>query len=171
MYEILSTILKYFFTVIIYAFIYSIIRLIYLDIHSMSVKLGGNKGEYPYLKLLNRREDIPFKVDEIYSLKGNKTFGRSNGNDYIIKDPFLSSEHAEFSFRDGKVYLKDKGSTNGTYINSIRIGREEQLIKNGDRVTVGNLTFILVEPTNSNINTHTNTNNYTNTPSSDGSEF
>lgn len=170
MFEIFSTILKYFFAVIIYAFIYSIIRLIYLDIRSMSVKMNSTSSDYPYLKLLNRREELPYKVDEIYFLEGIKTLGRSKDNDYTIKDPFLSGEHVEFSNIDDNIYISDKGSTNGTFVNSKRIGIEKVLLNNGDKVTVGNLSFILVVPPNSNSDaSNNNTDNSENSPP-DGSD-
>lgn len=146
MFEILSTILKYVFTFIIYAFIYSIMRLVYLDIRSMSARAEGLSGKLPYLKLLNRREDLLFKVDEFYSLEGSKTLGRSNNNDYIIRDPFLSSEHAEFIVNEGVVYIIDKGSKNGTFVNEQRIDKKEFALSNGDRITVGQLSFVLVIP-------------------------
>jgi len=145
MFETLSTILKYIFAIIIYIFIYSIIRLIYLDIRSMSAKAVSTSGKHPYLKLLNIREELPFKVEEIYVLDGNKTIGRSNNNEFVIKDPFLSGEHAEFLLRDGMVYVKDRGSKNGTFVNNERIGISEVCINNGDRIQVGSLSFILVK--------------------------
>jgi hypothetical protein len=145
MFETLSTILKYAFAIIVYIFIYSIIRLIYLDIRSMSVKAVSPVGKHPYLKLLNIREELPFKVDEIYILDSSKTIGRSNNNEFIIKDPFLSNEHAEFLLKDGMIYVKDRGSKNGTFVNNERIGSGEVRINNGDRVQVGSLSFILVK--------------------------
>jgi len=145
MFETLSTILKYVFATIIYIFIYSIIRLIYLDIRSMSAKAVSPSGKHPYLKLLNIREDLPFKVDEIYILDGGKTIGRSNDNNIVIKDPFLSSEHAELLLKDGMIYVKDRGSKNGTFVNNERIGSDEVCINNGDRIQVGSLSFILVK--------------------------
>jgi len=145
MFETLSTILKYVFAAIIYIFIYSIIRLIYLDIRSMSAKAVSPSGKHPYLKLLNIREDLPFKVEEIYILDGSKTIGRSNDNEIIIKDPFLSGEHAVFTLKDDMIYVKDRDSKNGTFVNNERIGGDEVCINNGDRIQVGSLSFILVK--------------------------
>ena len=35
----------------------------------------------------------------------------------------LSKSHAAFSFQDGKFYLKDTGSCNGTFLNNLRLSR------------------------------------------------
>lgn len=145
MYEIISTISKYVFTVIIYIFIYTIIRLIYLDIRSMNRRAGISDRKHPYLKLLNRRDDLNFKVDESYVLNGSKTLGRSNKNDFAINDPYLSGSHAEFIAENGLFYLKDNGSTNGTFLNNARVGRDIVSLNNGDKIQVGQLTFIFVQ--------------------------
>ncbi len=145
MYEIISTIMKYVFTVVIYIFIYTIIRLIYLDIKSMNRRAGLTDKRYPYLKLLNRRDELDFKVDESYVLNGNKTIGRLNKNDIVIKDPYLSGSHAEFILEDGIYYIKDLGSKNGSYVNNVRIGSDAVPLDNGDKIQMGQLTFIFVQ--------------------------
>lgn len=58
MFGVLSTLLKYIFITIIYLFIYSIIRLIYLDIRSVSAQRTGLNKDVPYLKLINRKESL-----------------------------------------------------------------------------------------------------------------
>ena len=50
-YDILSTVLKYIFVLIIYRFILNIVRMIYLDIHSISSK---DVLEGAFLRLINR---------------------------------------------------------------------------------------------------------------------
>ena len=61
MYNILAILFKYIFIVIIYLFIFSIIRLIYLDIRGME---GISSDEKVYLKLINRKDSLPFKIKE-----------------------------------------------------------------------------------------------------------
>ncbi len=48
----------------------------------------------------------------------------------------VSSKHAVISYRDGNFYIRDLGSTNGTYLNGIRLDRE-MLINDGDTITFG----------------------------------
>ena len=62
-YDILSTVLKYIFVLIIYRFILNIVRMIYLDIHSISSK---DVLEGAFLRLINRKEEFDFQIKDIY---------------------------------------------------------------------------------------------------------
>src|SRR5919107_4255880 len=44
------------------------------------------------------------------------TFGRSDGADIRVDDPFASSAHARIFSRDGFMFLEEMGPTNGTYL-------------------------------------------------------
>jgi pSer/pThr/pTyr-binding forkhead associated (FHA) protein len=44
----------------------------------------------------------------------------------IVYDSFVSKRHAEITFRDGAYMIKDLGSTNGTLVNSMELGRGEE---------------------------------------------
>ena len=65
MFNIISLIFKYIFIFIIYVFILSIIRLIYLDIKGI-YPVAVNNGSI--FKIINRKETLPFKVKEYYPL-------------------------------------------------------------------------------------------------------
>jgi pSer/pThr/pTyr-binding forkhead associated (FHA) protein len=56
--------------------------------------------------------------------------------------PAVSKQHCALSARDGKVYLRDCGSTNGTFLNDEQIAGERE-VKTGDRLRVGPLEFDL----------------------------
>jgi len=65
------------------------------------------------------------------------TVGRSD--DCVVAldaDEFASSHHARFEPRRDGVWIEDIGSTNGTYLNGIRISRPRKLSP-GDVVRVG----------------------------------
>ncbi|MBF7095729.1 FHA domain-containing protein [Alkalibacter mobilis] len=145
MFEILASFLKYVFIIIIYYFIYGIIRLIYLDISTTTHTGRSLSSKDPYLKLINRRESLNFKVEESYFLDSTKTIGRSNKNQIIIKDPFLSSEHAEFVFKNNYWYVFDLGSKNGVYVNNLKVEDIGQSLNDGDTIHLGQLDFIFVD--------------------------
>ena len=65
--------------------------------------------------------------------------GRNQDNDIVIQnDPFVSRYHCELISDDqGNCFLQDLNSTNGTYINGIRVNIKT-LLHSGDRVSVGN---------------------------------
>ena len=64
------------------------------------------------------------------------TFGRSDGADIRVDDPFASSAHARVFERGGFVYLEDMGSTNGTYLNGRQLKTAERL-KPADTIRIG----------------------------------
>jgi len=65
------------------------------------------------------------------------TVGRGRNNDIALpQDDFASSRHARFEPRRDGVYVEDIGSTNGTFVNGIRLTRDRRLIP-GDVVRVG----------------------------------
>jgi pSer/pThr/pTyr-binding forkhead associated (FHA) protein len=65
------------------------------------------------------------------------TIGRSPQNVVSIDgDEFASARHARVEPRRDGVWVSDLGSTNGTYVNGIRIDRPRKLV-NGDVVRAG----------------------------------
>lgn len=63
------------------------------------------------------------------------TVGRTRENLLTISDPAISRHHAEFIRLGDDVLLRDLGSTNGSFINGVRIS--EQLLNDGDVVRFG----------------------------------
>jgi len=146
LFEMISSLLKYIFVTVIYLFIFGIIRLIYLDIGAIYRSQRLDSGNFPYLKLVNRREELDFKVAETYPLISDVFIGRKVKNNISIKDPYLSGKHAKITAKDGKYSLEDLGSTNGTFLNGVQIvaGEENVILKDGDRIHLGQVDFLFV---------------------------
>ncbi|WMM26887.1 FHA domain-containing protein [Tissierella sp. MB52-C2] len=140
MYNILAILFKYIFIIIIYLFIFSIIRLIYLDIKGIE---GISSDNRVYLKLINRKESLPYKIKEYYSIDETITLGRNGQNNIIVKDPFISKKHFQIIEDEGDYYLEDLNSANGTYLNGDKIFDAVQL-EDGDIVRAGQIEFLFV---------------------------
>lgn len=71
------------------------------------------------------------------------TVGRSPSADIFLDDVTVSRKHANFIRRDGKFFVKDLNSLNGTYVNLQQV--EEAQLSEGDEVRIGKyqLTFYL----------------------------
>ena len=70
--------------------------------------------------------------------------GREPSNPVVISDPAASRRHFQINFRQGRWYVEDLGSRNGTYLN------EDQLIGDaplefGARIQVGETVFSFLE--------------------------
>ena len=64
--------------------------------------------------------------------------GRRRGMELRLQSPSISSHHAEILLREGKPYVSDRNSTNGTFVNGFRIEEETQL-DDGDIVQFANI--------------------------------
>jgi len=142
MFGLLSQALKYIFIIIIYLFILTIIRMIYLDIRSM--KQVDNIKDAAYLKVVNRLDSLNFKMQEYYILKNKIDIGRSSKNDIVIKDNFVSKNHARIFESEGSYFIEDLSSANGTYLNGQELTNIVEL-RDGDNIGVGFIQFIFVD--------------------------
>ena len=61
----------------------------------------------------------------------------------VVGDEHASSQHALFQAAHGFWYVEDLGSTNGTWLNGRRV-HAPQLLKKGDRITIGHTVMIVV---------------------------
>ena len=90
----------------------------------ISLKFYSKDGE----KLLGERElKIPPKGIVI---------GRSLTCDVRVEDTQVSRMHSLIYFKDGKYYIKDLDSENGTFVNGKKVS--DTVINSGDRIEIGN---------------------------------
>ena len=68
--------------------------------------------------------------------KDSLTIGRDPHNDITISDPQVSRQHARIMRQGDLVVLEDVGSTNGTFVNGVRLTGSHALA-NGDEVGLG----------------------------------
>lgn len=71
--------------------------------------------------------------------------GRAVNSDFAVVDPTVSRRHAELTVSQDGVLVKDAGSSNGTYVNGVRI--DSQFAVAGDTLAFGEVTFRLEERT------------------------
>lgn len=83
------------------------------------------------------RGNVPFSD---YDVRSGALLGRSGRCDVCIPDTFVSDEHATITFADGRAFLTDLGSSNGTFLNERRLAPQtaEALTRN-DKIRIGNV--------------------------------
>jgi serine phosphatase RsbU (regulator of sigma subunit) len=69
--------------------------------------------------------------------KPSITIGRSPGQDIVLRDPFVSRQHAIVIKEDGTYTVVDQNSSHGTYVNGVRVQRVA--LKSGDLLQLGSL--------------------------------
>jgi len=69
---------------------------------------------------------------------GEYILGRFPTNDIVIPDPYVSRRHARIFYRNGKWFIEDLGSTNGTIVDNEDIrGKGTRELKDGSEIVVG----------------------------------
>ena len=69
------------------------------------------------------------------------TLGRGQGCDIVINDFAISRDHAVVEIRGGNFYLRDLGSSNGTFVNGTAIDDRGTLLVNGVTVRFARYEF------------------------------
>jgi predicted component of type VI protein secretion system len=64
------------------------------------------------------------------------TLGRDPGNEIAIGDPQVSRQHARITRQGGLTVIEDAGSTNGTFVNGLRLAGPHTLT-DGDVISLG----------------------------------
>ncbi len=73
------------------------------------------------------------------------TIGRDPNNGVVLDDDTISSEHAAIEVRDGRYWLEDLRSTNGTRLGDRRLADGERLpLKGGDHVRFADVDMMFV---------------------------
>jgi FHA domain-containing protein len=143
--------LKIAFLVLLYLFIWSIVRSASKDIRptqeSMILRPGDPGAQQ--LAAARRAASAPsgrlIVVASPSLAEGSRlnidsvplSIGRGEENQVSLsEDEFASSAHARIEPRHDGAYLVDRGSTNGTYVNGIRIDSPHRL-EAGDLVRIG----------------------------------
>jgi len=76
-------------------------------------------------------------------LEPASSLGRGAGNTIVIDDPHTSARHAELEFARGQWWLRDLGSSNGTWLNDEPV-RAVVGVRPGDVIQCGRVRFRLV---------------------------
>jgi len=140
-------ILKIAFLVLLYLFIWRIVRTASRDLRLPqesfilapssqpgvhAARRGPHTGRLVVVKSPDLDEGQDFELDS-----AQLTIGRGGQNDIPIgSDEYASARHARFEPRQDGVWVQDLGSTNGTYLNGMRLEHPRRLTE-GDIVRVG----------------------------------
>jgi pSer/pThr/pTyr-binding forkhead associated (FHA) protein len=82
-----------------------------------------------------------------HELVESVTIGRDARNDLTFASPTVSRDHAAITYRDGRWYVEDRGSFNGTFLNGTRVQPGNPLpLRHADRIGIGAETVLFSCP-------------------------
>lgn len=148
-FSIIGIVLQYTLVILLYYFLYKVVRMIYLDLKTPALlarEIAGQpfaeyKADRARLTVIESTETA--LTSQNYPVEETLTIGRNDHNDVIIHDSFTSHEHACVTKIKKNYWLYDLNSTNGTFLNGNRVAKEEPL-KDGDIIKIGTVTFKFV---------------------------
>jgi hypothetical protein len=142
--------LKAVFVIVLYLFVWRVIRLSVRDLKGPqeSMVLGAAEAERAGLgraappastqdpRLVVLSSPI-YPPGTLVRLRRDVSFGRDPDNEVVLDgDEYVSGHHARVVVRDGARYVEDLGSTNGTHVAGHALVAEHRL-RVGDEVRVG----------------------------------
>jgi predicted component of type VI protein secretion system len=118
------------------------------------MRLGG-RSDVPSRPLVgeNRRVTsaaeiaLTFPDGREYALSASVSIGRDAANDLVFESPTVSRRHAAVIFRDGRWWIEDRGSYNGTYLNGARLQPGVPMpLRHTDQIQLGSQSLVFSWP-------------------------
>ena len=146
--ESLLTVLKFFFLALLWLFFARVLWAVWAEVNAPAAApapSGARRGAPTAAPARTGGADSTrLRVVEpadrrgtTYELGDELTVGRASGCQVAMPDDSYASQlHARIFRKDGRLWLEDLGSTNGTYLNAKAVTSPVAL-RRGDRVQVG----------------------------------
>ncbi|HEY5709204.1 MAG TPA: FHA domain-containing protein [Solirubrobacterales bacterium] len=144
-YDPISVALKFGFLAVLYLFLLWVARGALKDVRRTATPASDATGFHQVAAVAPQPPpDVWLVADrggglepgERFDLIGGLSIGRSADADVRIDDRYASGVHARIFSRDGRTYIEDMNSTNGTQLNDATLSGEAELI-DGDVVRIG----------------------------------
>lgn len=113
--------LRLLFAFLLYFFLYQVVRVTTRELVALA-SLAGDRNLAPAVAppghlIVVDGDESALAPGTVFSLWPVTTIGRHADSTIVLDAPFLSVEHAEITLDQGRWWLRDLGSTNGTFVN------------------------------------------------------
>jgi hypothetical protein len=125
----------------LYLFLGAVLLLLWRDLRRPRQEGQGAPRRYGQLVVVavaaeDEADEEILEVGATFPLRPVTSLGRSVVNTIIIPDTYASSEHALLIYRDGQWWLEDRGSRNGTTLNTVAVSGPT-VVSAGDIIGIG----------------------------------
>jgi hypothetical protein len=98
------------------------------------------------LRVLQPGSDTRLRPGALLALQPETSIGSQAGNDLVLLDRYVSSNHARLHWDGVTWWVEDLSSTNGTFVNQQRLAPgASQALPTGALLTVGDVSFEMME--------------------------
>ncbi len=122
------------------SFVSVIAWLIYKEMRVTEASLLAAGNPQGQLRVVANEGTLPL-VDALFSLSPVTSLGRANGNTIVLPDDgYASGQHALLVWRNGRWWVEDLGSRNGTLLNDVAVV-DTAVLSSGDIIAIGGTQF------------------------------
>ncbi|HUG14016.1 MAG TPA: FHA domain-containing protein [Thermomicrobiales bacterium] len=144
-FEWFMLLLRVMFVFLLYFFVYQVISVLSRELHAAATPDDGRlrRDDVSGALMVTEPGESDLTRGEVYELDPVTVIGRHPRATIVIDSTFISSEHAQITWEQGRWWVTDLRSTNGTFVNGSQI-RAATGIRPGDSVELGGIRFQLV---------------------------
>ena len=149
-YDPLSTALKFGFLAVLFLFLLVIARSAFRDLRRTAAPAPDATGFHAPAAYAEVQHGVDAWLvaerggglvrDARFDLIGGLSIGRSKDADVQIEDRYASGIHIRLFSREGRHFVEDMRSTNGTMLNGAGLDGEAELV-DGDTIQIGDTVF------------------------------
>jgi pSer/pThr/pTyr-binding forkhead associated (FHA) protein len=137
----LLNLLKLLLLALVYLFFLRVLRAVWVQVTApatapASAEPSGRGATGPATVAHLRVVEPADMKGKTFDVTDEVTVGRASGCQVALTDPTVSQLHARIFRRDGRLYIEDLGSSNGTYVNRKKVSQAIAL-RRGDRLAIG----------------------------------
>lgn len=133
--------LRIVFIFLLYFFIFQVMRVLSRELRTAAETSSPTPVTGTLLVEDSTNEHV--RRGDAFVLEPVTILGRGRSATVRIDSAFVSNEHAQIAWSDGRWWATDLHSTNGTHVNS-KLIEEPVRLNVGDRIQVGEVVFQLV---------------------------
>ena len=138
---LLLLILRVLFALALYAFLGTVLYLLWRDLYRPVERQAPAPRRYGRLVVVDAESEADeaaqgLVVGAAFPLQPITSLGRAPVNTVIIPDTYASAEHALLIHRGEQWWLEDRGSRNGTTVNAVTID-SPTVVSAGDVIGIG----------------------------------
>jgi pSer/pThr/pTyr-binding forkhead associated (FHA) protein len=125
---------------VLYLFLAAVVRVVWRDLAGAVPARRGLMGRAFLVVVEGSRRQL--RPGDRIAVEGAASIGRDSDNQVVVDETTVSGRHAAIVYREGRWWIEDLGSKNGTWVNDRQVQRPQPL-NPGDVLQVGRVSFRL----------------------------